>query len=83
LDDAELSIKAHSGLFQLLPLGLRIQEKIERLLDKHMTEIGVFYLASVHGLAPEFWARSLKGLVVGILLGRVMEEVWKAQGWQI
>ena len=36
--------KAHSGLFQFLPLGLRIQEKIERLLDKHMTKIGIFKL---------------------------------------
>lgn len=38
--------KAHSGLFQLLPLGLRIQEKIERLLDKHMTKIGVLEFVS-------------------------------------
>lgn len=35
--------KAHSGLFQFLPLGLRVQEKIERLIDKHMSKIGAFY----------------------------------------
>lgn len=41
---AEFRFKAHSGLFQFLPLGLRIQEKIERLLDKHMKKIGVLCL---------------------------------------
>lgn len=35
-----VSFKAHSGIFQLLPLGLRVQQKIEALLDKHMESIG-------------------------------------------
>ena len=34
------SQKAHSGIFQFLPIGLRIQEKVEDLLDKHMKQIG-------------------------------------------
>ena len=33
-------MKAHSGLFHLLPLGLRVQEKLERLVDKHMLRLG-------------------------------------------
>lgn len=32
--------QSHAGLFQLLPLGLRIQEKLEKLLDKHMVALG-------------------------------------------
>lgn len=36
----EFALQAHSGLFQVLPLGLRVQEKIERLLDKHMQQLG-------------------------------------------
>lgn len=34
-------MQAHAGLFQFLPLGLRIQEKLERLLDKHMVKLGM------------------------------------------
>ena len=36
----EFALQAHSGLFQFLPLGLRVQEKIEKLLDKHMLQLG-------------------------------------------
>lgn len=32
--------QAYSGVFHLLPLGLRIQEKIERLIEKHMSKLG-------------------------------------------
>ena len=33
-------LQAHAGFFHLLPLGLRIQEKLEKLIDKHMTILG-------------------------------------------
>lgn len=33
-------MQSHAGIFHFLPLGLRVQEKIERLLDKHMANIG-------------------------------------------
>lgn len=33
-------LKAQPGIFHLLPLGLRVQQKIEALLDKHMQSIG-------------------------------------------
>lgn len=33
-------MQAHSGIFQLLPLGLRVQDKIEKLIDKHMQSVG-------------------------------------------
>ncbi|QIX02268.1 hypothetical protein AMS68_007785 [Peltaster fructicola] len=32
--------QAHSGIFHLLPLGLRVQNKLEQLVDKHMTRLG-------------------------------------------
>lgn len=32
--------QAHSGIFHMLPLGLRVQSKVEKLLDKHMSSIG-------------------------------------------
>ncbi|KAH7388732.1 hypothetical protein BKA66DRAFT_489817 [Pyrenochaeta sp. MPI-SDFR-AT-0127] len=31
--------QAHSGVFHLLPLGLRVQNKLEALIDKHMQSI--------------------------------------------
>ncbi|VZH93561.1 unnamed protein product [Fusarium fujikuroi] len=34
--------QAHSGIFQLLPLGLRVQDKIEKLIDKHMHSVGQY-----------------------------------------
>ena len=36
----EFALWAHAGLFQFLPLGLRVQEKVERLIDKHMLKLG-------------------------------------------
>ena len=38
------SIQAYSGVFHFLPLGLRIQEKLEKLIDKHMRLIGMSIL---------------------------------------
>ncbi|KAH7414193.1 prolyl-tRNA synthetase-like protein [Phaeosphaeria sp. MPI-PUGE-AT-0046c] len=32
--------QAHSGVFHLLPLGLRVQNKLETLIDTHMQSIG-------------------------------------------
>ncbi|KAF3939458.1 hypothetical protein ABW19_dt0203966 [Dactylella cylindrospora] len=31
---------AYPGIFHMLPLGLRVQEKIEKLVDKNMKAIG-------------------------------------------
>ncbi|KAI0136247.1 hypothetical protein BJ170DRAFT_677128 [Xylariales sp. AK1849] len=32
--------QSHAGIFHMLPLGQRVQEKLERLIDKHMLEVG-------------------------------------------
>jgi hypothetical protein len=33
--------QAGLGLYHMLPMGQRIQEKLERLIDKHMQQIGL------------------------------------------
>ncbi|KID62846.1 prolyl-tRNA synthetase, partial [Metarhizium hybridum] len=45
-------------LRQLLPLGLRVQNKIERLLDKHMESIGASRLSLSTITSEEIWRRS-------------------------
>lgn len=35
-----IALQAYSGVFHLLPLGLRVQDKLERLIDKHMGSLG-------------------------------------------
>ncbi|KAL7924991.1 hypothetical protein ACQKWADRAFT_284734 [Trichoderma austrokoningii] len=50
--------QAQSGVFQLLPLGLRVQDKIERLVDKHMQSIGASKLALSTLTTEELWRKS-------------------------
>ncbi|KAF4969123.1 hypothetical protein FSARC_3590 [Fusarium sarcochroum] len=50
--------QAHSGIFQLLPLGLRVQDKIEKLLDKHMHSVGASRLSLSTISSEELWQRS-------------------------
>lgn len=33
--------QAHAGIFHMLPLGNRVQQKLEGLIDKHMESIGM------------------------------------------
>ncbi|KAK8873353.1 prolyl-tRNA synthetase [Apiospora arundinis] len=32
--------QSHAGVFHMLPLGQRVQEKLEKLIDKHMLSVG-------------------------------------------
>ncbi|RGP73637.1 prolyl-trna synthetase [Fusarium longipes] len=50
--------QAHSGIFQLLPLGLRVQDKIEKLIDKHMHSVGASRLSLSTISSEELWRRS-------------------------
>ena len=50
--------QAHTGLFQFLPLGLRIQEKLEKLLDKHMTRLGASKISLSTFSSQELWKRT-------------------------
>ncbi|EHY59315.1 hypothetical protein HRR83_001413 [Exophiala dermatitidis] len=50
--------QAYAGIFQMLPLGLRAQDKLERLIDKHMRSIKAskVSLSSITSLA--LWQKS-------------------------
>ncbi|MCJ1338201.1 hypothetical protein MMC09_003486 [Bachmanniomyces sp. S44760] len=50
--------QAHSGIYQFLPLGLRVQEKLERLIDKHMSKIGASKLALSSLSSEDLWKSS-------------------------
>lgn len=50
--------QAYSGVFHLLPLGLRVQEKLERLIDKHMRSIGASKLSLSSITSEELWRQS-------------------------
>jgi prolyl-tRNA synthetase len=50
--------QAHSGIFQLLPLGLRVQDKIEKLIDKHMHSVGASRLSLSTISSEDLWRRS-------------------------
>ncbi|KAH7257432.1 hypothetical protein BKA59DRAFT_389138 [Fusarium tricinctum] len=50
--------QAHSGIFQLLPLGLRVQDKIEKLIDKHMHSVGASRVSLSTISSEELWRKS-------------------------
>ncbi|SPJ78994.1 related to E.coli prolyl-tRNA synthetase [Fusarium torulosum] len=50
--------QAHSGIFQLLPLGLRVQDKIEKLVDKHMHSVGASRVSLSTISSEELWRKS-------------------------
>ncbi|KAL8673238.1 MAG: hypothetical protein Q9168_002350 [Polycauliona sp. 1 TL-2023] len=50
--------QAHSGFFHFLPLGLRIQEKLEKLIDKHMSLLGASKISLSSFSAPALWKKS-------------------------
>ncbi|KAF1944499.1 prolyl-tRNA synthetase [Clathrospora elynae] len=50
--------QAHSGVFHLLPLGLRVQNKLEFLIDKHMQSIGASKLSLSSITTEALWRQS-------------------------
>ncbi|KAJ5185459.1 Prolyl-tRNA synthetase class IIa bacterial-type [Penicillium cf. griseofulvum] len=50
--------QAYSGVFHLLPLGLRVQDKLERLIDKHMRSLGASKVSLSSISSQELWAQS-------------------------
>ncbi|KAI9728723.1 MAG: hypothetical protein M1828_002829 [Chrysothrix sp. TS-e1954] len=61
--------QTHSGVFHLLPLGLRVQNKLERLIDKHMSSIGANKLSLSSISNESLWRDS------GRLLGNSSSEL--------
>ncbi|KAF2722770.1 prolyl-tRNA synthetase [Polychaeton citri CBS 116435] len=45
--------QAHSGVFHILPLGLRVQEKLERIIDRHMQGLLRASKASLSSITSE------------------------------
>ncbi|KAL1792055.1 hypothetical protein ACET3X_009806 [Alternaria dauci] len=50
--------QAHSGVFHLLPIGLRVQDKLEALIDKHMGSIGASKLALSSITTEALWRQT-------------------------
>ncbi|KAH7330061.1 prolyl-tRNA synthetase-like protein [Rhexocercosporidium sp. MPI-PUGE-AT-0058] len=50
--------QAHPGIFHMLPLGRRVQDKLEALIDKHMFQLGASKLALSSISSEELWAKS-------------------------
>ena len=50
--------QAYSGVFHLLPLGLRVQGKLERLIDKHMRALNASRVSLSSFSSQDIWARS-------------------------
>ncbi|KAI9928831.1 hypothetical protein ASPWEDRAFT_49036 [Aspergillus wentii DTO 134E9] len=50
--------QAYSGVFHMLPLGLRVQEKLERLIDKHMRSVGASKVSLSSISSQELWEQS-------------------------
>ncbi|KAG9245632.1 prolyl-tRNA synthetase-like protein [Calycina marina] len=50
--------QAHSGIFHMLPLGLRVQNKLEALIDKHMSNLGASRVSLSSISSEELWEKS-------------------------
>ncbi|KAH9870326.1 hypothetical protein IAQ61_005800 [Plenodomus lingam] len=50
--------QAHSGVFHLLPLGLRVQSKLEALIDKHMSSISASKVSLSFITTEALWRQS-------------------------
>lgn len=50
--------QAHAGVFHYLPLGQRVHEKLEKLIDKHMRSIGASKLALSTISSEKLWAKT-------------------------
>jgi prolyl-tRNA synthetase len=58
LGRAGFARQAYSGIFHLLPLGLRVQTKIERLLDKHMHDLRASRVSLSSISSQNLWSKS-------------------------
>lgn len=50
--------QTQSGIFHLLPLGVRVQDKLGKVIDKHMESIGASRLAMSSLTTEELWRKS-------------------------
>ncbi|KAF2211499.1 hypothetical protein CERZMDRAFT_98386 [Cercospora zeae-maydis SCOH1-5] len=50
--------QAQSGIFHLLPLGLRVLDKVEHLIDKHMQSVGASKVSLSSLSSTDLWEKS-------------------------
>ncbi|KAJ9157717.1 Proline--tRNA ligase [Pleurostoma richardsiae] len=50
--------QSHAGIFHMLPMGRRVQDKIERLIDKHMEGLGASKLSLSTISSAALWEKS-------------------------
>ncbi|KAI4722482.1 prolyl-tRNA synthetase [Aureobasidium sp. EXF-10727] len=50
--------QAHAGIFHMLPLGNRVQQKLEALIDKHMESIGAAKVSLSTISSEELWKKT-------------------------
>ncbi|KAK7549728.1 prolyl-tRNA synthetase-like protein [Phyllosticta citricarpa] len=50
--------QAHSGVFHMLPLGQRVQVKLEKLIDKHMSSISANKVSLSSISSEELWKKT-------------------------
>ncbi|KAK8156087.1 hypothetical protein BKA80DRAFT_224634 [Phyllosticta citrichinensis] len=50
--------QAHSGVFHMLPLGQRVQAKLEKLIDKHMSSIDANKVSLSSISSEELWKKT-------------------------
>lgn len=50
--------QAYAGIFHMLPLGLRVQEKLESLIDKHMRSINASKVSLSSMSSKALWRKS-------------------------
>lgn len=50
--------QAHSGIFHMLPLGHRVQQKLERMIDKHMSNLGASKVSLSSITTEDLWKKS-------------------------
>ncbi|EED24118.1 prolyl-tRNA synthetase [Talaromyces stipitatus ATCC 10500] len=50
--------QAYSGIFHMLPLGLRVQNKLEALIDRHMESLGASKVSLSSLSSQELWEKT-------------------------
>ncbi|KAI1744054.1 class II aaRS and biotin synthetase [Xylaria scruposa] len=50
--------QSHAGIFHLLPLGERVQTKLENLIDKHMSQLGASKVSLSSISSQALWQRT-------------------------
>lgn len=50
--------QSHAGIFHMLPLGQRVQEKLEKLIDKHMQQVGALKVSLSSISSQALWEKT-------------------------